>query len=978
MPTAPGGLNLTETKVLSAKFLSSGAFTEEERFLPALFASADTNSRLSDIGDDMLKRALPAVSLEDNDLVQKLYDIYLGSKDNPTRPPVLPRLQTKILDFLCKSQIATSYTTEIISIVRAGLGVDAESSNKSVQGLSGSRLKTRAVNFTAWVARMASQSNISKVAPELVLQLREYIENQGWPTVSQEAQENSLELNQRSLGYECIGLLGKSCPDKLLFEPNLDLVRWLFQSLGGDQSHRDVSLSIEQALSSVIRAFAQNDTQELQEPLVNLLSHYAILQPGDEDSLGMKIIRSTRYVAVRFSNRCLYFKNARGRLIALLALSGGSNERNEVIEEGTRGIDPHWYRILNPTETMVNEELLLQNPRYQMPDFEELINLVFADLNAISKLGNAYAPSIAFCWTVLLHKAMSNNSKSPIVDADWQKNIQALIQNDEEVREGIKKFFSRIQKSNGMANALHLFANAAFTGFSKSQSENKVECGKCLLELWQFASSDIIDHQIQNAPALKDGIFSSDHGTRVLAGRLLGIMASRPNFKNHETQDLVETLTNKASSWKTAIGSGIHQAHGSLLALGYLASRSQHHELRILSSDSVISLVCNILQSSTDKDLLEAATLTISQLSLFGILNSEDIKNHNTTDDFVAKLSSLAKKGNENAILAQGHFAMQCGETSESPLQKIVADLYSLHEVRQPELHFAVGAALSCAAIGWQSKYLIGAMDINGFLPRMPERVHLLEEMIDKVLSNCKETKPSLRQASVIWLLCLVQYCGHCEEVIARLHHCQVAFKGFLSDKEVLNQEAASRGLTLIYEKGDRNLKDDLIRDLVSSFTSTNSNLSGSVSADTELFEPGALPTGEGQSVTTYKDIINLANEVGDPSLVYRFMNLASNSAIWSSRSAFGRFGLSRILSDSGVDGYLAQNPKLYSALFRYRFDPNSNVRSAMNDIWTALVKDPKTIIETHFERILQDLLKSILNKEWRTRYVIGASRDFN
>ena len=36
-----GGLNLTETKVLASKFLASGAFVESERFLPALFASAD-------------------------------------------------------------------------------------------------------------------------------------------------------------------------------------------------------------------------------------------------------------------------------------------------------------------------------------------------------------------------------------------------------------------------------------------------------------------------------------------------------------------------------------------------------------------------------------------------------------------------------------------------------------------------------------------------------------------------------------------------------------------------------------------------------------------------------------------------------------------------------------------------------------------------------------------------------------------------
>ena len=88
-----------------------------------------------------------------------------------------------------------------------------------------------------------------------------------------------------------------------------------------------------------------------------------------------------------------------------------------------------------------------------------------------------------------------------------------------------------------------------------------------------------------------------------------------------------------------------------------------------------------------------------------------------------------------------------------------------------------------------------------------------------------------------------------------------------------LIQETASRGLALVYEKGDKDTKvnlysplharlltlqqDDLVRDLVSSFTGNTANLSGNVTAETELFEPGTLPTGEGRGVTTYKDVRN-------------------------------------------------------------------------------------------------------------------------
>jgi proteasome component ECM29 len=183
----------------------------------------------------------------------------------------------------------------------------------------------------------------------------------------------------------------------------------------------------------------------------------------------------------------------------------------------------------------------------------------------------------------------------------------------------------------------------------------------------------------------------------------------------------------------------------------------------------------------------------------------------------------------------------------------------------------------------------------------------------------------------------------------------------------VLVQEAAANGLCLVYAKADRDLKDILVRDLISSFSENKSSLAGTVSEDTQLFEEGDLPTTDG-SVSTYGDILNLASEVGDPSLVYRFMSLASNSAIWSSRAAFGKFGLSEIFSDSSADGYLAQNPKLFPALYRYMFDPNPNVQRSMRSLWQSLVKDPVATLNRHFDLIIEDLLKNILGPEWRTR----------
>jgi proteasome component ECM29 len=78
-PSADAGLNLTESKALVTRLLASGMFTEDEKFLPALFASADTNSRISEVGEDVLKRVVLSTDLEDAGFVKTLLGLYFGS-----------------------------------------------------------------------------------------------------------------------------------------------------------------------------------------------------------------------------------------------------------------------------------------------------------------------------------------------------------------------------------------------------------------------------------------------------------------------------------------------------------------------------------------------------------------------------------------------------------------------------------------------------------------------------------------------------------------------------------------------------------------------------------------------------------------------------------------------------------------------------------------------------------------------------------
>lgn len=908
-----GGLNLIQTKIKAGQFLASGAFEDAERFLPALFASADSNRRLSDIGDDIMKRAGSSVSLEDPQLVGKLFEIYLGTRGTEGSLPARAQLQTKILTLLCKSKTASSFVAESVQLVKEGLIPAAdqdqvEAGYTANQGLEASKLRGQILAYTNWLARVGSSAGIEVFAPSLVGQLRGYIETQGWPQFGGNGSEIAAALSSRRSGYETIGLLAAASPRQLLLEPDLDLLRWLLNSLSGDPSGKETSISIEQALSSVINAFATNLNADLEGSLTDLLLYHAGLRVGDVQGSNDKVMRSTRFVAVRFANRCLPFRNPTARYIDILALNGDATEPSEVPEEGKKGLDPYWHTILNAHKSYASST-------EPLPDFSVLVNRFYGeDLN--DAVGVGYFQPIAadaaatFCRTILLHQALESEQMTPEIDGDWERKITASIANDGGARRAVTSYLGKTSQ-----RSLMCFLEALFMVQNAQKGPQTSQRMSILLELLSLAPDPLVSLFAPKAILLTDAIISNDKLLRIKASSIFGILGSHPQFPSGSAQKLLTAFERKYSQWKSAVGAEVIQGHGALLASSSYISRMIHrgrfNDVRDISQ-RLLQAGLDIISNSHDSLMLEGATSAIAELSAYAAMSIESLPPRYEPSSLLQALKKMGKAGDEKAILALGYLGMRClpeGEDTQlsvpngSPVlasnnfHDIVDILYDFHQVRQAEVQFAVGAALSCAAVGWKSAYMV--MDIHQPVEENTaniaahQQIHLLldtssivrlDQVLDRVIIDCTTTKPALRQACVIWLLCLVQYCGQLQNIRRRLKECQTAFRGFLSDHDSLNRETAARGLGLVYEKGDRETKDDLIRELVGSFTGNSAGLSGSVSDQTELFEPGALPTGENQSISTYKDIMSLAAEVGDPSLVYKFMGMAANNAIWSSR----------------------------------------------------------------------------------------------
>lgn len=95
---------------------------------------------------------------------------------------------------------------------------------------------------------------------------------------------------------------------------------------------------------------------------------------------------------------------------------------------------------------------------------------------------------------------------------------------------------------------------------------------------------------------------------------------------------------------------------------------------------------------------------------------------------------------------------------------------------------------------------------------------------------------------------------------------------------------------------------------------------------DSEVFQEGAIgETLSGGKLSTYKELCNLANEMGQPDLIYKFMDLANHQASLNSKRG-AAFGFSKIAKQAG-DALQPHLAALIPRLVRFQYDPEKNIQ---------------------------------------------------
>ncbi|RKP32447.1 ARM repeat-containing protein [Metschnikowia bicuspidata] len=941
-------LDLSAAKLRVLEFLKAG-FSDQNLVFPLLVASVDSLSVIADASETWFRKL--TIDLDDRDLVATLVGLYLGTN----APAAKPTLQDKILSLLVK------FSPELVSlrameIAELGLGSDY------------ARLRLTALAVIKRTAQqLCSDFKQENYCSTLAAKLKANILADGWPQLNSSKTDFHRAMKQRELQYETLGdLLSNSVA---FLQNNVDYIQFLFESL--EQEAAELRSLLQLVLSRLAMYL----------PKLSKVSK-EVLRPLFRSILSSAANSASKFLALKYVNMAYSFSDVDARFMCIL----GTNKlhSSDAVEEARKGLDPYQFSLIQASVSSFVP--VPDSQETKMPSFDSYISKIAAEFALDNSLATAWRDcqleAILFGFRIIVMQATESQTTIIAMDEHWQTRIDEAVETDETVRKLVVQEVARLAQNNFQMDGddapkhqlqkfISLTFSALYDNFQDGQNiaPNSI-LTSVLYALLKLSPNSIIAglecHLDAVLDILKANSVFKDSSKKLAT--CFGIMCTQTNVP-------VDYLAIVQSALRAG---GSNQTEIYLFTVSVVLSRlALRNRLHDLDSQVVLSYLEELDQALKVPQLYDTCLICVAELAIYGVLGP---LNTSELAEFVGRFYDLilvrAKACHELSLLTVTKLALACEELYQNtngdllPVEKLV---FETNIAKNVEFAFVGGDCLLMLAGGWKSRYLSQHLDIQGeTLTLVPPETSRFPVIMSQVLQSTKMTKPSLRKASCIWLLAIVQNLDHTPAVKNMAAEIHSAFMRFLVDRDGIVQECASRGLGLAYDLGNADLKETLVKGLIKSFTDTRATpiASGSVDAETRLFDADVLRTDDG-SVSTYKDVLNLASEVGDPSLVYKFMSLAKSNASWISRRGMA-FGLGKILSKSSLDTLLAHDSQLIQILvpklYRFRFDPSNLVSQSMNDIWKALFPDSSATVKTHFESMLAEVLKGMGNREWRVR----------
>ncbi|KAJ3323524.1 hypothetical protein HDV06_001801 [Boothiomyces sp. JEL0866] len=942
---------LKDLKVGIAKFLMIEPIVPKdalvvEKFLVFLVASVDSFHEVQFVGEDGLRRyAKP--DLDNEYLVNRLYLLYLGHNDpqdaNASRTAASVLLKNRIIDYLLKSVLAANKIPFMINMAFDALYNPA----------STPKLRSNGMAFVHWMAKMTRNEIMKPIGKILIDGISKLLDDQ---------QDSALE-NIRGLTYESIGMISKKVPE--LFQNDLQVLKRFLSAIPLESPN--VRVSLQDALVSLIPAY-KGISLDLKKEL-----HDILLENIDRPE------HQSRYVALKYAIEIYDFTDATPRYLSLLATS---DSKLEIRELSFKGLELPPKDSMDTIDGAFLAELIDCIQSYSSKRIVKA-----SSTPGISWIGNLTVTSVsftlAFLRQVLFRILDSDLDLGKItIDSTERENIAAsrkildglssLWQSDTS-QKGLKGYISFLEKALDAKEADGLLLSLA--------ASNLLE----LISISPEAISKAFESKIGWA---NNFLKSSKYETRISMAHIIGILSTAGLNTPEKKAQFKSQIKNYISASNDLSKNNFEYRHGSIAVLGYCIGRlvyrySKNYKTIILDHElqQILEAVLAALKSD-NVSLILAGCIAIAEMGRYGAFETFDDSIKGLLLHFEEKLKELIKskepKVQEMAIFSLSHLALST-EFLSKPVLDLILTLPSLL-AKHVELQFNIGEALCALLFKFYSLNMVQFLDIADveFPPKDFPSYNLneafLDENIDKIFALVSPVQNAInKKAGCIWLLCITKYGKNTKFVQKKLLQLHQSFSELLNDKDDFTQEIASKGIGLIYEIGDADIKKELVSSLVSTFTTGKKLAPQSVSGTTELLPNTALGgTPDGSNISTYQDILSLAADMNQPDLVYKFMSLASHHAIWNSRrGASLGFGSIAMQAEKDLEPIL---PALVPRLYRYSFDPHPKTAQGMKNIWTSLVKEPAKTIDRYFVEIMNEILKGMGDRMWRTREASSAA----
>ncbi|TYI10267.1 hypothetical protein ES332_A09G131000v1 [Gossypium tomentosum] len=918
-----GILNLVEAMELSPELV----------YPLYLAASADSQEPVVKRGEELIKRKASGANLDDLRLISRLFLLFTGTtgaENTATDSRVNPgnaTLKVKLMAVFCRSiTAANSFPSTLQCIFDCIYG-----------STTTSRLKQLGMEFTVWVFKHSKLDQLKLMGPLILNGIVKLLDGYS------NSESDSVARSTRTFSFQAIGLLAQRLPQ--LFRDKIEMATRLFHALKVES--QSLRFIIQEATNSLAAAYMGASAAVLTE-LESLLLNNCQVEESE-----------VRFCALRWATSVFDSQHCPSRFICML---GAADSRLDIREIALEGL------FLGKDAG----QIISQNLDHRYPKLGEMLDYI---LKQQPKLLDSYE---------LREQKLLFPSKMYVAMIKFLLKCfeSELVQNSSLGRSS--EFLSSVERM-----CLLLEHAMAFEGSVELHSTTS----KALVTIGSYLPEMVSSHFASRISWLKHLLSHVDMDTRESVARLLGIASS--SLPVTASSDLIRELVSLFSGTNKRF---VVQ-HGALCATGFVTADCVSRTPSIQEE-----LLQNTLKCLVDVVNSESATLASISMQALGhiglsgslpslVCDSSSVSILELLNEKLSKLlSGDDNKAVQKIVISIGHMCVK--ETSASNM-KIALDLiFSLCRSKVEDILFAAGEALSFiwggvpvtadvilktnyTSLSMTSNFLMGDMKLSLSKYSSDEKnvvsedCHIVvrdtisKKLFDALLYSSRKEE---RCAGTVWLLSLTMYCGDHPTIQQMLPEIQEAFSFLLGEQNELTQELASQGMSIVYDLGDTSMKKNLVDALVTTLTGSGKRKRAiKLVEDSEVFQEGTIGESlSGGKLSTYKELCNLANEMGQPDLIYKFMDLANYQASLNSKRG-AAFGFSKIAKQAG-DALQPHLRLLIPRLVRYQYDPDKNVQDAMAHIWKSLVADPKRTIDENLEYIFDDLLVQCGSRLWRSR----------